>query len=148
MAPTDAAAITALERVAYYLDRVLSESHRVQAYVKAADLVRSLPAGELEERHAAGTLKELAGIGPKTATIIGQALDGGPIPYLDELERTTVIDVGDDPAVTDLRAAIKGDCHSHSVWSDGGAPVETMARAAMALGHEWLVMTDHSPRLT
>src|SRR5690606_16456119 len=43
---------------------------------------------------------------------------------------------------------LRGDCHSHTVWSDGGAEVEQMARAAMALGHEYLVVTDHSPRLT
>ena len=47
-----------------------------------------------------------------------------------------------------MRAALKGDCHTHSTWSDGGASIETMARTAMALGHEYLVLTDHSPRLT
>lgn len=141
------APVEALERVAYCLDRVLAESHRVKAYVRAADAIRDLPPGELERRHADGTLTELPGIGPKTASIVGQALDGGPIPYLEELEQSTRIDVA-DPKAQALRAAIKGDCHTHSVWSDGGAPIETMARAAMALGHEWIVMTDHSPRLT
>jgi putative hydrolase len=52
------------------------------------------------------------------------------------------------PASAALREAIRGDCHTHSTWSDGGASIETMARAAMALGHEWMVLTDHSPRLT
>ena len=50
--------------------------------------------------------------------------------------------------VRELRAALKGDCHSHTYWSDGGASVTEMARTAMALGHEYLVITDHSPRLT
>ncbi len=36
----------------------------------------------------------------------------------------------------------------HSDWSDGGSPVERMARTAAELGHEYLAMTDHSPRLT
>src|SRR5205085_413989 len=45
-------------------------------------------------------------------------------------------------------AALKGDCHTHSHWSDGGAPIEEMAKTAQALGHEYLVMTDHSARLT
>ena len=72
-------------QVAYYLDRVLAEGRRVQAYVKAAEVVRALPEGELERRHAEGTLQELPSIGPKTASIITQALDGGPIPYLEEL---------------------------------------------------------------
>jgi putative hydrolase len=139
--------IQALERIAYCLDRVLAESHRVQAYLRAAAAIGALPPGELEERHAAGTLTELAGIGPKTASIIGQALDGGPIPYLEELEASTAVSAS-EPAAAELRAALRGDCHTHSTWSDGGAPIETMARAAMALGHEWMVLTDHSGRLT
>ena len=139
--------VAALERVAYCLDRVLTESFRVKAYISAADTIRALPPGELEQRHAEGTLNELPGIGPKTGAIISQALEGGPIPYLEELEAKTAIAPSSADAAA-LRAAIKGDCHTHSTWSDGGAPIETMARAAMALGHEWMVLTDHSPRLT
>src|SRR5436190_458541 len=91
MAPTTLDPIETLNRVAYCLDRVLAESHRVQAYVRAAETITALPPGELEARHAAGTLTELAGIGPKTASIITQALDGGPVPYLEELEGSTTI---------------------------------------------------------
>jgi putative hydrolase len=46
-----------------------------------------------------------------------------------------------------LRSALKGDCHLHSDWSDGGSPIEEMALAAVHLGHEYMVLTDHSPRL-
>ena len=46
------------------------------------------------------------------------------------------------------RAALRGDCHLHSTWSDGGALIEDMAATAMALGHEYMVLTDHSARLT
>jgi putative hydrolase len=49
---------------------------------------------------------------------------------------------------TAMRAALRGDCHTHSEWSDGGSPPDEMAAAAMALGHEWIALTDHSPRLT
>jgi len=52
------------------------------------------------------------------------------------------------PERTGLRAALRGDCHSHSDWSDGGSPPAEMAEAARELGHEWLALTDHSPRLT
>jgi putative hydrolase len=48
----------------------------------------------------------------------------------------------------DLRTALKGDLHAHSNWSDGGSPVEEMARVARRLGHDYLAMSDHSPRLT
>ena len=47
-----------------------------------------------------------------------------------------------------MRAALKGDCHLHSDWSDGGAPIREMAETAIELGHEYMVLTDHSPRLT
>ena len=47
-----------------------------------------------------------------------------------------------------MRAALRGDCHTHSDWSDGGSPPQEMAEAARDLGHEWIALTDHSPRLT
>ena len=46
------------------------------------------------------------------------------------------------------RDALKGDCHLHSTWSDGGAPIEAMAATAIAIGHQYMVQTDHSARLT
>jgi putative hydrolase len=135
----------ALDRVVYLLDRVLAEGRRVAAYGKAAALVRELGDEEIARRHAEGTLTDLPGIGPSTGKVIALALDGGIEEHLAELEAETALPEGEG---THLRAALRGDCHSHSTWSDGGASVEAMARTAMALGHEYLVMTDHSPRLT
>jgi len=138
-------AIEALERVAYLQDRGLVPSQKTAAFLKAADVVRSLPDGELEERIAAGTLTELAGIGASTAEVITQAAAGRVPDRIARLETETVVGIGPGAAI---RAAIKGDCHTHSTWSDGGAPIATMARTAQSLGHEYLVVTDHSPRLT
>jgi putative hydrolase len=135
----------ALDRVVYLRDRALAESRRIQAYVKARELVLELGEDEIARRHAEGTLQDLPGIGPSTAKVIALALDGGIDEFLADLDAETAIPVGEGAA---LRAALKGDCHSHTTWSDGGAPVEVMARTAMALGHEYLVVTDHSPRLT
>ena len=42
---------------------------------------------------------------------------------------------------------IKGDLHMHSDWSDGHDSIEEMARAAMALGYEYIGITDHSRSL-
>ncbi|MDQ1738985.1 MAG: putative hydrolase, partial [Pseudonocardiales bacterium] len=53
-----------------------------------------------------------------------------------------------DPAGQQLLAALRGDLHSHSDWSDGGSPIEEMAVTAIELGHQYLALTDHSPRLT
>ncbi len=140
MGPADA-----LDRVVYLLDRALAEGRRVAAYGKARDLVRELGDEAIARHHADGTLLDLPGIGPSTSKVIVMALDGGIDEHLAELEAETAIDVGEGAA---LRAALRGDCHSHTTWSDGGAATETMARTAMALGHDYLVVTDHSPRLT
>ena len=37
------------------------------------------------------------------------------------------------------RADLRGDCHSHSHWSDGREPLELMVESARRLGHEYLV---------
>ena len=39
---------------------------------------------------------------------------------------------------------IRGIIHSHSTWSDGVHTIEQMARAAIARGLEYLVLSDHS----
>jgi putative hydrolase len=135
----------ALDRIVYLLDRDLAEGQKVRAFVRARDVVEATDDAELARLHAAGTLTELAGIGPTTGRVVAEALDGEVPDYLAKLEQETVIPVGEGGA---LRAALRGDCHTHSLWSDGGAPIEKMARTAIALGHEYMVLTDHSPRLT
>ena len=137
--------VEALDRVVYLLDRDLAETQKVRAFLRARDLAAELGVDELARRDAEGTLTELPGIGPATAKVISEALAGQVPAYVTRLEAETAIPLGDGEG---LRAALRGDCHSHSTWSDGGAPIETMARTAQALGHEYLVMTDHSPRLT
>ncbi len=134
-----------LERIAYLLDRSLGPSQKSAAYLRAADIVRSEGDAAIAARAEAGTLRELAGIGSSTESVIVDALADREPKRLTELEASTVVPLGDG---ADLRAALKGDCHTHSTWSDGGASIETMARAAQALGHEYHVVTDHSPRLT
>ena len=47
----------------------------------------------------------------------------------------------------ELRGLLRGDLHSHSDWSDGLTSIDLMVDAARALGHEYLALTDHSPRL-
>jgi putative hydrolase len=56
--------------------------------------------------------------------------------------------VAETPAGTALCGALRGDCHVHSDWSDGRASIRTMAETARELGHEYIVLSDHSPRLT
>jgi putative hydrolase len=138
-------AIAALERIAYILERELEPSYRVRAFRNAVAVVSALPDAELEDRRRRGTLQGLAGIGPVTARVIEEALAGATPTYLQRLETETP-PIADDALA--LHRALRGDCHVHSDWSDGGSPIEDMARTAIALGHEYIVLTDHSPRLT
>lgn len=135
-----------LRRIAFLLERANEATYRVKAFRSAAATVTALPPAELAQRTAEGTLAKLPGVGEVTARCITESLDGEEPVYLRRLEDTEGTDlVG---AAAALRQALRGDCHAHSDWSDGGSPIEEMALAAVELGHEYLVLTDHSPRLT
>jgi DNA polymerase (family 10) len=45
------------------------------------------------------------------------------------------------------QADLRGDCHTHSEWSDGGQPIEMMAEACRRRGYAYQVLTDHSQSL-
>ncbi len=132
-----------LREIAFQLERAGAPTYRVRAFRRAAEVISGLPAGELDERIAAGSLRELPGIGPVTAQVITQAGRGSEVGYLDSL-----LEAAGPGGRHGLRAALRGDCHAHSDWSDGGSPPLEMAETARDLGHEWLALTDHSPRLT
>ena len=135
--------VRALRQIAFQLERAGAPTYRVRAFRRAAQVVSDLPQGELAERINAGTLTQLAGIGPATAQAIQQAAAGEEPAYLSRLLQDAA-----PPQYSGLRAALRGDCHTHSDWSDGGSPPQEMAEAARELGHEWIALTDHSPRLT
>jgi putative hydrolase len=135
-----------LRRIAYLLERAREPTYRVRAFRTAAGVVEDLPGEELAERVAAGTLTDLTGIGDVTARCVTESLAGEEPVYLRRLEATEDEPLDDSTAA--IRAVLKGDCHAHSDWSDGGSPIREMAETARSLGHEYLVLTDHSPRLT
>lgn len=132
-----------LRRIAFLLERANEATYRVRAFRSAAKVLAALPAQEAAERARAGTLTDLAGVGDVTARCVAESLAGEEPVYLRRLVATEGTDL--DAAATALRTALRGDCHTHSDWSDGGSPIEEMALAAVELGHEYVVLTDHSP---
>lgn len=134
----------ALREIAFLLERGNAPTYRVRAFRNAAAAAEQRD--DLDQRAAAGTLTSLAGVGGTTAGVIEQAVRGAVPDYLQRL-RGQRDDEGDRPGSA-LRTALRGDCHAHSEWSDGSSPVAEMAAAAAWLGHDWLALTDHSPRLT
>ena len=137
--------VAALRRIAFLLERSQAPTFRVKAFRTAALTLAGLTRGEVEKRARAGSLIDLAGIGPKTSAVVAQAIDGRVPDYLADLEQAyrPLVEGGEE-----IRAALRGDLHSHSNWSDGGSPIEEMAVTAVELGHEYQALTDHSPHLT
>ncbi len=131
--------LDALNEIAYLLERERASRYKSKAFRTAAAAIDGLSDAELRDPG----LRRRPGIGDSTFAVIQQALAGGVPERLAALRETKGA-VGGEA----LRGALRGDLHSHSEWSDGVTPIEAMVEAGRALGHEYLALTDHSPRLT
>jgi len=143
--PYDAGPIAALRRIAFLLERARAETYKVKAFRAAAATLLPLGEDAVRDHVAAGTLRDLPGIGASTASVIVDAVEGRTPERLARLEAEGAGPLAEGGE--ELRAALRGDLHSHSDWSDGGSPIEEMTFTAAELGHDYLVLTDHSPRL-
>lgn len=131
--------VEALTEIATLLERERASRYRSKAFRTAAAAIAGLSPGQLAD---AAALRRRPGIGDSSFAVIQEALAGGVPRYLAELRERYA------PAQSGLRSALRGDLHAHTDWSDGTTPIDVMADAARALGHEYLAITDHSPRLT
>lgn len=134
--------LEALTEIAFLLERERSSRYKSRAFRTAADVVASLDDDHLRDPVR---LQRTKGIGPSTFAVVSQALEGRVPDYLLELRRRAE---AAGTGTSALRGLLRGDLHSHSDWSDGTTPIATMLAAAEHLGHDYVALTDHSPRLT
>ena len=133
--------VAALNEIAYWMERELASPFKTKAFRHAAAVIAALPAAEVAERGAAGRWTGVAGVGGSTAEVVREAVAGGIPSRLADLRAKATA------TTSALRKQLRGDLHAHSDWSDGTTPIATMAETAAWLGHEYLVLTDHSPHL-
>lgn len=132
-------AAEALLEIATLLERERASRYRAKAFRQAAAVLGNLPEDVVRDP---ARLRAQKGIGDSTFEVIRQAQEGRIPRYLSELRGTV-----EPELASALRSLLRGDLHSHTDWSDGTTPIGEMARAARVLGHEYLAITDHSPRL-
>ncbi|MBW0089697.1 PHP domain-containing protein [Pseudonocardia sp. KRD-184] len=135
-----------LRRAAFLLERAHESTYRVRAFRTAASVLARRDRDELVQLALSGELVRLKGVGEVTARCVVESLSGEVPVYLRRLEATEGTPL--DEAAQALKQALRGDCHSHTDASDGGSPLREMVQTARELGHSYLVVTDHSPRLT
>lgn len=115
------------------------------AFRTAARILDDMPPEEYASRGEDTRWADVPGIGPSSAGVIQATLAGRVPDYL------TKVWAAARPLTTsgrELRSQLRGDLHCHTDESDGSAPLEEMVATAAMLGHEYLLITDHSPRLT
>jgi putative hydrolase len=140
----EAAAV--LAEIAYRLRHDPEQAFRARAYGNAAATLNRLRP-DIERLRGEGRLESIPGIGSSIAKVLAELIDTGASAYALKL-REAVGEAAATPAEAGVNLALlKGDLHSHTDWSDGGATVLEMARAAQARGYSYLAITDHSPRL-
>ena len=141
----DGGPVAALRRIGFLLERGREDTYKVKAFRGAAAAILPLSQDEVRARVEDGTITELPGVGASSAKVIAAAVRG-ELP-----ERLARLEEEHGGPLTHggqgIRDRLRGDLHSHSDWSDGGSPIEEMAFTAIELGHEYQVLTDHSPRL-
>ncbi len=148
---------------------VHTSEQRKWGYKRAASAIRGLDVPLPSLVAPDGTLPRIHGIGPASTRVITEVLATGTSPTVERavagssraadvhtrrtlrqhfLSRARVREVlASGDAATPGVAQYQGDLHMHSTWSDGSQSLEDIAGAALARGHTYAAITDHSAGL-
>ena len=111
------------------------------------DAARRCPPPRSAARAAAGTLAELPGLGKVTAEVVTEALAGEEPGLPAAAGGRAARPVAEGGAGAAAGAARRLHIALRLV-ATAARPIEEMAPRRAALGHDYVVLTDHSPRLT
>jgi len=123
-----------------------------RAYRRAARSAFLWPAEASELVSEKRSLEELRHVGPTLAKKIRRWIKNAKRPGRPpELRRDFLTLAGSRRFLqkhNDWRKRLRGDLQMHTTWSDGSGTIREMAEAAIARGHEYIAITDHSKGLS
>ena len=136
---------------AYRIHFTGSKEHNVRLRARARDRGWSLSEYGFQRIDDAGEVLTGAAAELRTFPTEAEAYDFLGLPFIapelreDEGEIEAAL-AGTLPELV-TKADLRGDCHTHSEWSDGSQPIEVMAEAGRRRGYAFQVMTDHTQSL-
>jgi putative hydrolase len=145
---------------------VQSSRQKTFGYKRAAAAVAALETPLTEFIRAGKDPTEIHGIGPASARVIREVLEGNASPSVERaidesgrredverrrglsrnfLSRAEVLRILATAPANGLRADdYRGDLQMHSEWSDGSSTLAAIKRACAKRGYEYAAVTDHS----
>ena len=145
---------------------IQSSRQKTFGYKRAAAAVAALETPLSEFTAGGGEPTKIHGIGPASARVIREVLEGSTSPSVERaidesgrreeiqrrralshhfLSRAEVLRILRTAPATGLRKDdYRGDLQMHSEWSDGGATLAEIRRACQKRGYEYAAITDHS----
>ena len=145
---------------------VQSSRQKTFGYKRAAAAVAALETPLSEFIESGGDPTKIHGIGPSSARVIREVLEGAASPSVERaidesgrrediqrrralsrhfLSRAEVLRILRTAPATALRKDdYRGDLQMHSEWSDGAATLVEIRRACQKRGYEYAAVTDHS----
>jgi histidinol phosphatase-like PHP family hydrolase len=125
--------------------------HKVQALRRAARSAFLWPEEVSDLVQAGRPLTELTHVGPYLAKLLEVWVEKPPpLPEPNELQREFLTMAEARRILANKpkwHALLKGDLQMHTVWSDGSGSVREMAAGGIALGYEFIAITDHTKGL-